>query len=318
MAKAKKLQSRAKRSTRASTLKQNANSNKKITHKLAKEKTTEKFKIPGSFRLTADTLLVIKGHWRILGGILLVYALINILFASGLANLSSSITNVKEDVASAETGSSSLPAALNGLTGLFGTGGATGSGSAAQSVLVVVLSLVIIWTLRQLLAGKKVSLKQAYYQSMEPLIPFVLVILVIILQLLPLTLGTAALGIVLSSVFANTDLIAIAISILFVVLGTWSLYMLCSSLMALYIVTLPSMQPRQALRSAKGLVKFRRWQLMRRIVYLPIFIIFAMIVIITPLIILLPAAAVIGFYVLGIAAILFAHTYLYSLYRSLL
>lgn len=276
-----------------------------------KEAATQHGKMPGSFRLTARTFGILRRHWRALGSIVLVYTLINLIFASGLSSFNSTITSV-EDVVGQSPGAFS--GGLDGFVSLLGSG----SGSALQSVLVIIESLVIIWALRHLLAGKKIGVKEAYYHATGPLIPFVLVILVIIIQLLPLTLGTAALGVVLTSVFTSDAAVTIIFSILFALLAAWSLYMLCSSIMAMYIVTLPNMPPRHALRAAKNLVSFRRWQLMRRLVFLPIFLLLVMAVIILPLVLLLPSLAVIVFYLLGMVALLFGHAYLYSLYRSLL
>jgi hypothetical protein len=153
---------------------------------------------------------------------------------------------------------------------------------------------------------------------MGPLIPFLLVVFVIILQLLPITLGTAALGVVLTSVFSSQAAVTIIFSLFFVLLAGWSAYMLSSSVFALYIVSLPHMQPRQALRSAKSLVRFRRWQLMRKVLFLPLLILAIMAILIIPLILSATFLVVPVFYVLSGLSILFIHTYLYSLYRSML
>jgi hypothetical protein len=186
------------------------------------------------------------------------------------------------------------------------------------SVLLVLESLVIIWALRQLLAGQKISVKQAYYHSMAPLVPFLLVILMIIIQLLPLTLGSALLALILSSTVTDSGLLTFIFVIIFIPLAAWTLYMVSASIFGLYIVTLPDMQPRQALRSAKNLVRFRRWVLLRRLLFLPVFILLVLGVISVPLILLMPFLVVPAFFILLMATILFAHTYLYSLYRGLI
>lgn len=293
-------------------------SRRKLTKKEAKKATRQADrqagKMPGSFNLTANTVEILRTHWRILGGIALVYLLVSVLLASGLGNFISALNSVQNQRDISEEGT--FTSAFSSFTGLLGNN--SQSGSAMQSLLIVILSLAIIWSLRQLLAGKKITIKQAYYQSMFPFIPFALIIFVIIIQLLPITIGTAALGIILSSVFTNDALVTIVTTAVFVLLAAWSVYMLTSSVMALYIVTLPDMHPRDALRSAKNLVRARRWQLMRRLVYLPIFILLTMIIVVVPLILLLPAAAVAIFYLLATLAIFFSHAYLYSLYRSLI
>lgn len=284
--------------------------------KLAKKNALPRTKMPGSFNLTANTLEIMRTHWRVLGGIAGIYLLVTALLASGLGNFISALNGVQDNIDLSDEGKGSISTAFNSFAGLLG--GNSQSGSAMQSILIVIVSLVIIWALRQLLAGKSVSTKQAYYHSMSPFIPFVIIIFVIILQLLPITIGTAALGVILSSVFENGALITIASSLAFALLAAWSLYMLSSSVLALYIVTLPDMKPRDALRSAKNLARSRRWQLMRRLAYLPLFILAVMLVAVIPLILLLPIAAVAVFYVLGTLAIFFSHIYLYSLYRSLI
>lgn len=270
--------------------------------------------IPGSFNLTFHSFEIIRRHWKILGGIAAVYLVASALVASGLSNFISELTSIKQQQDLADK--SGLSAAFSSFSELLG--GNSQTGSAMQSLLIVILSLVIIWSLRQLLAGEKITIKQAYYQSMFPFVPFALIIFVIIIQLLPITIGTAALGIILSSVFTNDALVTVITTIVFALLAGWSIYMLTTSVMALYIVTLPDMHPRDALRSAKNLVKGRRWQLMRRLVYLPIFVLLVMILAVLPLILVLPPAAVAAFYLLGTTAIFFSHAYLYSLYRSLI
>jgi hypothetical protein len=47
--------------------------------------------IIGSFKLSWQTLLFIKKYWKPLGGIVLVYALLNLFFASGLVGNASSV-----------------------------------------------------------------------------------------------------------------------------------------------------------------------------------------------------------------------------------
>lgn len=291
---------------------------KKQHRSKAKKQVRQLKPLPGSFRLTWDVLLAIRRYWRTLGGIVTVYLLLNILFASGIGNISASFDIIKEDLKTSS--SDGLWRAAAGFTSLVGSSGTSGSptGSTLQSALFVLASLVIIWALRHLMAGQLVSVKQAYYKSMAPLIPFLLVLVVIIIQLLPVTIGAGILAAVATSVFTDTTIATIVTSILFVMLAGWSLYMVSASLFALYIVTLPDMEPRQALRSARELVSFRRLAVIRKIFFMPIFILAVMAAIIVPLILYASAIVPAVFYVLSMLSILFIHTYLYSLYRSLL
>ena len=276
--------------------------------------------VPGSFKLTGQVFKTFKNYWKPLLGIVIVYLLLNIIFASGLSNLSSAVSDIKANLDNSSGSTHPLARGISGFGVLVGSAGASGSSAASvlQTALFILESLVIIWALRQLLAGKKIGVKEAYYNATYPLIPFLLVLVVIILQLLPITFGAAILSAVLTSVVSSLGLATWLSWAFFAVLAGWSLYMISSSIFAVYIVTLPNMQPRDALRSAKKLVKYRRLQVIPKVLYLPVFVLVAMGIIIVPLIIFASFLVVPVFYFLSMLTILFIHTYLYSLYRSLL
>jgi hypothetical protein len=132
------------------------------------------------------------------------------------------------------------------------------------------------------------------------------------------TIGGTVLAAVATSVFTGSSAATFFSAIAFILLAGWSLYMVSASIFALYIVTLPETQPRQALRAAKDLVRFRRLSVIRKVFFLPLFIFLVMAVIIVPLILYASAVVPAVFYLLAMVSILFAHTYLYSLYRGLL
>lgn len=278
-----------------------------------RKETAKKTPIPGSFNLLKRVFGIFKHFWKPLGGIVLVYLALNIVFASDLlSNLNNSVSGIRQ--------SHHLSDAWSGYTSLLSQNGSNtnqqAGSSLTQSVLLVLESLVIIWALRQLLAGEKIRVKQAYYRSMGPLVPFILVILVILIQLLPASLGAAILAIVATSSVGG--LATFISAVVFVALAGWSIYMVCSSIFGLYIVTLPDMQPRQALRSAKNLVSYRRWLLLRRLLFLPVFILAVMGLITVLTILIVPILAVPVFFIMIMLAVLFVHTYLYSLYRGLI
>lgn len=294
--------------------------NRKQARKKNKKEARSRSPIIGSFRLTAQVLSIFKKYWKALGGIVLVYLILNIIFASGISDLSSSVSTIKSNLNNSGTNAHPLLAGASGFLSLIGTSGAISSaaGSTLQSVLIVLESLVIIWALRHLLADQKVGVKQAYYSAMSPLIPFLLVVFFIILQLVPVTFGSVALAAIASSLGTISGAWTVLFVAIFVLLAAWSIYMVSASIFAVYIVTLPDMMPRDALRSAKKLVQFRRWLILRRVLFLPIFIIVVMALIVIPLILYATFLVAPVFYLLSMLAILFVHTYLYSLYRSLL
>jgi hypothetical protein len=309
----KKGEKKQKKSASAKTAvkKSSASSRvRKATPRQAKQKSKKEVQnhapLPGSFKLAWQSLIFIKNFWKPLGGIVLIYAILNIIFGSGLLSSASSSISSSNKFSDALTSYGTLI-----------SGGSSNQTATMQSVLLVIESLVIIWALRHLFSGEQIKVKNAYYHSMAPLIPFVLVLFMIILQLLPFTIGSALLAVVLSTTYGSS-VVGAVFTILFVLLAAWSIYMVSSSVFAMYIVTLPNMHPLQSLRSAKNLVRYRRWALIRKLLFLPFFIIIFMGVFIVPLILWVNFLVVPLFFALAMLAVLFFHIYLYGLYKGLL
>jgi hypothetical protein len=178
--------------------------------------------------------------------------------------------------------------------------------------------LAIIWALRQVLAGSTLRIRDAYYRGMYPLIPFILVLLLVGLQLLPLLIGSSLYSLVITNGIAVHAIEKIFWGLLFAGLALLSFYLISSSLIALYIVTLPDMTPLKALRSARELVRGQRWAVMRKILALPIILIIVAALIMLPIILLLTSLAQWIFFLLTMFAIAAINIYMYSLYRELL
>ena len=97
-----------------------------------------------------------------------------------------------------------------------------------------------------------------------------------------------------------------------------SLYMLTASRFAIYIVCLPDMTPMVALKSSLELVRYRRWTVMRKILFLPVFLFVAAGIVIIPLIFIAPVVAGVTFLFTSMFGLPIIHSYMYRLYRELL
>ena len=106
--------------------------------------------------------------------------------------------------------------------------------------------------------------------------------------------------------------------LLLLLLVIWSFYMITSSIFAIYIATLPDVRPMQALRSARGLVRHRRWLVMRKVLFMPLALLIIGIVVMLPVIFLLPVLAELIFFLLSMSALVLAHAYMYIFYRELI
>jgi hypothetical protein len=276
-------------------------------------------KLPSAWRLTKMTTRLLWGHKRLFIGITLIYAILNLVLVQGLSN-TTDITSLKATLQDAFGTGSAFTASLTVFAVLISSSGssASGTGGAYQLFLIILVSLAVIWALRELLAGVRIRVRDAYYRGMYPLVPFILVLVVIGIQLIPLVLGATIYNIVISNGIAVIAAEKVLWAILFGLLSLLSIYMISSSVFALYIVTLPDMTPLKALRSARALVRFRRWTVLRKILLLPLILLIITTVIMLPIILVATPVAQWTFYLLTMFAVVVTHTYLYSLYRELL
>lgn len=277
-------------------------------------------KLPNVWQLTRTASLTLWRHWRLFAGITLVYGLLNLVLAQGIAG-GTDVSQLKDSLRQVFTGHFGfVGSSLSIFTVLLGSAGNNTSPTAGayQTFLALIGSLAMIWALRQVLSGRRPRLRDAYYHGMYPLVPFILVLMIIGLQLIPLAVGSSVYSVVINNGIAVTALERFLAVLLFLVLALWSLYMISSSLFALYIVTLPDMRPMAALRSARELVHGRRWTVLRKLLCLPIILLAVAAVVMVPIITILTPLAQWVFFILTMSALLAFHTYVYTLYRELL
>lgn len=277
-------------------------------------------KLTGGFKQFIASLRFLVRHGKLFGGILLVFAVLVIVLVKGFAggaNLSE-IRNFIEN--NTEGGANQFSLGLTLFNFLAGSASnpTTEGGSVYQWILTVIVSLAFIWALRQVVANKPATVRTAYYQGMQPLVPFVLVLIVIILQLLPALAGAAIFSLIASSALAVTIIEKLFWGLILLSLILLSLYMISSSIFALYIVALPGMTPLRALRSARKLVIYRRSVIIRRLIVLPLALILLSALVMLPLILYAMPIAEWAFFALSVLIIGITHTYIYRLYRELL
>lgn len=276
--------------------------------------------LPGVISLLRSSLALIFGHKRLFLGLTLIYLVLSIILVKGfsLGGETSELKAVLDDIFGG--GGGQVIGGIAVFSFLLGAVGKSSSeaGSVYQSVLFVIISLAFIWALRQTKADHKVGIKESLYKGMYPFIPFIMVLFVIALQIVPFAIGTTLYGLVASSGLAVGVLEHLFWIVVFGMFGLLTLYMLSSSLFALYIVTLPDIEPMQALRSARGLVQHRRWAVMRRVLVLPFVIVLAGAAVMIPIIVFVTLIAEITFFAFSMFSLVLIHSYLYNLYRKLL
>lgn len=265
-------------------------------------------------------LQALRAHPKTFLGISTVYGLGTLLLVRGFS-IGQDILTLKAALDNLLTGASGKAQSLFlQLTFLFGNSNGTQGqeGAVYQTILLVVCSLALIWALRMVYAKKNIGVKKSFYQGMHPLIPFLLVLGVIGLQLLPLSLASLIYNLLIASGTAVHAIEQIPIIIVCIALALWSLRMLTSSIFALYIVTLRDMEPLHALKSAKNLVGGRRLLIWRKLLFLPLAIAVATSLVVLPFLLFLTPLAPWVFFLSSLLWLPIAHSFLYALYRELL
>jgi hypothetical protein len=282
----------------------------------------KKGKVAGSIHLFFRTLILLRDNWEVFLGIGIVYMIIDVVLVRGLSTVS--LTGFK--AANDQRFHGLFGNIQNGLS-LFATllsnpGGSSSTSNTSagiyQGILIILISLAIVWCLRQSYNKIRVTVTESFYKGMYPLIVVLLVLMVLGLELVPLVLGSVLFsnligGKIVFSVFQKVVVGGVTVALIFP-----TFYMLCSSIFALYIATLPDMTPVIALRSARELVRHRRLLVLRKLLFIPIAIFVVLLVIMLPILILLTPIAPWVFFILSTAGIIFLHGYMYSLYRELI
>lgn len=277
-------------------------------------------RLPNVFRLSRTAGALLWSHKRLFAGITAIYGLLNLLLVQGIMG-GTDITELKhllEEIIGGHLGSFKAGLSIFALQVSSAGNSTSETAGAYQVFLALIGSLAIIWALRQAAGGVTVRVRDAYYRGMYPLVPFILVLAVIGLQLIPLLIGSALYGIVVSNGIAVYFVEKLLWAMLYGLLVLLTLYMLTSSLFALYIATLPDMTPMKALRSARELVRYRRWTVLRKVVVLPIILLIIAAVIMVPIIMFLTPLAEWVFFLLTMSLLAAVHAYMYTLYRELL
>jgi len=279
--------------------------------------------LPSAWSLWKLSLSMFWKHKRTIGLFLLIYAILYVIFVRGISggiNLGELRDTLKE---SAVTG---VLASFTLFGVLVSDSGSTTSEIASiyQGLLLVVGSLAFIWLLRQLSGEKpmRVRVRDAFYRGMQPLVPFIIVVSVIALELVPFSIGGFILNVVLANSLTGSGSELFGIYVICLLLVILSLYLVSGSIAALYIVTLPGMEPIKAIRASHQVLRMHRWSVIRKFVLLVLFLLGASLLIFIPLLLTIPSNfSWINEYIFFAGSVsVFAvfHIYMYNLYKSLL
>jgi hypothetical protein len=151
-----------------------------------------------------------------------------------------------------------------------------------------------------------------------PLVPFVLLCLLLIVQILPVMFASLVYSLVIQNGVA-VNVLEVAITLLIIIgLAVLSVIWLCRTVVAIYVVTLPGMMPMAAYKEAKRLIAGRRLSIIRKLLFLPIALFVVSGIIMIPAIMIWAPLAQWLFFAMSLVGLILVHTYLFTLYRELL
>jgi len=284
-------------------------------------------RLPSASALLREMWSLLSARKGFFIGVAAVYGVLQLILVTGV--ISTGASDVSDLLREAST--NVWDVVLSSLTLTTYVVTTTGQASTEQAsvyqfILLIIASLAVIWALRhvesvrhtKLGESEKLRIREPYYKGMAPLIPFVLVLLVIVLEFIPLMIGSWLYAVVLQGGIAVGLIEQVLWAVFLSGFAVLTIYLVLSSIFALYIVTLPEMTPMKALRSSRGLVLHRRWELIRKLVLFVVLLMLGMLVFMMPIAYLLPVIAPWVFYVLTTVVLVLVHAYLYVVYRELL
>lgn len=255
------------------------------------------------------------GNKKLFGGLLACIGTVQLFVVQGIVR--TDFVTINKDIQDL-FGGRGIDSSFISYGYLLGSAGQSTGAGLLQSLFSILAVLALLWTCRELAAGNTPRIRDTFYKSTSPLIPFVLVTAWVGLQLLPAVMGVWLYGVVSTNGIAVHVYEQVLWLVVCIALGLVSLRWVLGSVFALVIVTLPDMAPMAAIRSARNLVYKRRLKILWRIVCMMITVLLMVTIITVPAIAFVPAIVPLLFYAVGLIALAIAVTYVYGLYRELL
>jgi hypothetical protein len=280
-----------------------------------KSKKTEKRLVPKTSQILKTSWLDISTFWRMIAGVLAVYAVLNFIFVVSISILP---TN---EVLEAEI-TTYLGASAGRIIDSFTLVGisllniSSPSNTVLQVVLFIIASMALIWTIRKLRGLQKITIRQAYYEGPANIIPLVLVVVMLLCTLIPASLASTLLVYALPVVGT-----AVEFSVLYAIAGALVLLTIYWTLVwwpAFYISMLPGTKPIAAMRAAAALTKKRRLKIWGRIVLLGLLLVSLFFIVVLPISIIYQRIVPLFVYITVTVLFGLGHILFFNLYRSLI
>ncbi len=248
-------------------------------------------KLPGYWAFSLYVLKFLRDNKRIFLLLALVYAVISAVMV-GVASqdtyttLTDTLKQTSGDLFKGNFGQIGQASLLLLTIASGGISQTLTEGQQIYAGLIALLTwLTTVWLARNILAGKKVKLRDGLYNASAPILSTFLVALALIIQLLPLAIALIAYSAAAATGLLNGGVEAMLFWIVAGLLTILSLYWITSTLIALVVVTLPGMYPFVAIKTAGDLVIGRRVRILLRFLWMALGIGVTWLIVMIPVII---------------------------------
>lgn len=258
-----------------------------------REEYKDGFEPPKLLSHTTRTYGILFKNRRVFGGLLLSVVIFTTLFVGLLSQ--SKINDVMAGLSTNEQAANfanlgNVATATIQLVSTIATGGISQSLTNDQSttlgLIFIIVWLITAYLLRQILAGKRVTLRKGLYNALGPLISTLIVLIAILIQLIPIFLLIIFYSAAVQTDFLSTPFYALLFLIFAILMILLSGYMISSSIIALAATTAPGVYPRSALRAASDLMLHRRTRFIFRLILLIFILILNCVIVMLPVILI--------------------------------
>ncbi len=276
--------------------------------------------VPKTRMLIKDSLSFAWQHRRVLIGPVIVYGIAHIFLVSGFSGHVDVVgiqKSLEDFIGNHPLGNSAITTAIVAF-GASSPGSENPSGKVYQALLPIVGTLAFIWTVRRLKKSQPVKLREAFYFSMQPFFPLVLVLVSIALRLIPLSIVSYIMAMARTNGFAASTPETILFVLGWLAIVTLTFAWIVPYVLAIYSVTLPEVYPGQAKYAARAMVKGQRINIVGRMVGGVALGLACGALLIFLSIVWLPTLVVPLTLSLQFVGLMLLHVYFFHVYRSLL
>ena len=241
--------------------------------------------LPSITQQVVDSFRMIFKNFRLFLPLIIIAVVLDLLFVGVMSGSDYTKLADSVDESTAPVGKAGVILATT-ISSMGLSNGSAGATIVFQALVFIFVFLTTIFILRYLLAKKEIKLRDAMYNSMAPLVPTAVIMIMVAIECIPLLMLLIAYTAAVQTEFLNYPFYALLFLGFAVLMVLISGYLLSSSLIAFVAVSAPGMYPMTALNLVADLMRGKRINFVLRLVALIVVVVMLWILVMIPLIML--------------------------------